>query len=186
MSQPLETAKRDHRRAFTLVELLIVVAIIGILIAILMPALNSVRESGRRMTCSNNLRSLGQALHSYHSSFLVFPPALEYDETAGPLEFANQTNNFGVNWVIEILQFMEREEVRSAFDLTLAISHSDNAAARATVIGTMLCPSDINNRNPYNGGINEGDNWARGNYAANGGAGTLSEEIGRASCRERV
>jgi prepilin-type N-terminal cleavage/methylation domain-containing protein/prepilin-type processing-associated H-X9-DG protein len=155
------------RLGFTLVELLVVIAIIGILIALLLPAINAARESGRRTQCSNNEKQLGLALRAYQDAMGAFPPGASFPRSE---QAPWTTAEFGPNWVIRILPQLEYDGLYKSFDLTKSISDPANAEARATPVSTMLCPSDTYNSKPYNPVAQkaEGLNWARGNYGANG------------------
>jgi prepilin-type N-terminal cleavage/methylation domain-containing protein len=161
------------RRAFTLVELLVVITIIGILIALLLPAVQSAREAARRAQCNNNLKQLSLACLAYAEHFGELPPASIWHNPAD-MDRANN-GQFGPTWVIMILPFIEQQGLYDAFDLKQSIADDVNADARATQLSVMLCPSDGNNRTPYSGepgslnSAHHGPNWARGNYGANGG-----------------
>ena len=91
---------QTHRRAFTLVELLVVIGIIALLIALLLPAIQAVRESARRSACCNNLRQIGIAMQNSLSANRVFPPSRFWDQTA---------NDEGESWSAQarILPYME-------------------------------------------------------------------------------
>ena len=122
--------RSSRKRAFTLVELLVVIAIIGILVALLLPAVQFARESARRMQCGNNLKQIGVALHTYHDTHKIFPPALigsgrwnvadpELPTTNPPHRVANLTG-----WVL-LLPFMEQEPLynRYVFDAPSSVSN---------------------------------------------------------------
>ncbi len=96
-------------RGFTLVELLVVIAIIGILVSLLLPAVQAAREAARRISCVNNLKQLGIAMHNYADANKVFPPSFCWNGTAGDV---------GGNWSAQarVLPFLEEVNLAEAID----------------------------------------------------------------------
>ncbi len=157
---------------FTLVELLVVITIIGILMALLLPAVQSAREAARRAQCANNLKQLALAVINYESQHTVYPPSVQFDPGDDPA----WTDRLRPNWIILILPFLEQEGLYHAFNLALPISDSANRYARGVELPILKCPTDGGyNRVKFAGtpGRSEGDNWARGNYGANAGRGYM-------------
>ena len=123
----LRTAQPSCNRGFTLVELLVVIAIIGILIALLLPAVQAARESARRTQCSNNLKQIGVALHSFESTYEAVPPAY-----IGGTGFAT--------WAVLILEFMEQSNLYEQANVEIQYFAMDESAQKTQVLA-YYCPS---------------------------------------------
>ena len=182
MYRSISGTRNRKSPAFTLVELLVVITIIGILIALLLPAVQAAREAARILQCQNNLKQLGLAVLNYESQWNYFPPSSHWEPGAS-LSRGNtsQVGRLRENWVIMVLPFLEQQPLYDKFDLTQRITSVVNAPARATQFAVMLCPTDSNyNREPFMGSGHSqtspmGNNWGRGNYAANAGLGLMYE-----------
>jgi prepilin-type N-terminal cleavage/methylation domain-containing protein/prepilin-type processing-associated H-X9-DG protein len=170
---------RAARRAFTLVELLVVIAIIGILVALLLPAIQAAREAARRAQCEANLHNVALAVLNYESARKILPEGMTFDP-AGISRVSDGIKDYGPNWIVKILPYLESQSVYDAFDpvslkapykpgLNQAGTGNRNITARATMIPVLLCPSDGNNRTPFQGGGTLGNGWGRTNYAASAG-----------------
>ena len=125
------------RSAFTLIELLVVIAIIAVLIALLLPAVQAAREAARRVSCVNNLKQIGIALHGYHDTFDTFP-------AGGWIYLVSQPNtqNMNMGWSAAVLPWLEQSPLYSGLNLSLPYNDPVNSTIGHTVLTSYLCPSE--------------------------------------------
>jgi prepilin-type N-terminal cleavage/methylation domain-containing protein/prepilin-type processing-associated H-X9-DG protein len=128
----------NHRRkAFTLIELLVVIAIIAVLIGLLLPAVMKVREAANRMSCTNNLKQLGLALHLYENVHCKFPPG----RVIGPLPQAGVPQAVSHGWGPFILNYIEQKALADAYRWDLQNTDPVNQPIVTTQLKIFQCPS---------------------------------------------
>jgi prepilin-type N-terminal cleavage/methylation domain-containing protein/prepilin-type processing-associated H-X9-DG protein len=185
-----------RRRAFTLIELLVVISIIGILIAMLLPAVQAAREAGRRFQCANNLKQIGLAVHNYESQYLVFPIGTIVASWAGDPTLP--TGNYRWGALAFLSPFLEQTSVFNAVNFEFPVFGPSTTTppgqvypANRTVVNVMvsifLCPSDLGQRlttdDGFLGGV--GRQFAPTNYqfcsgsGAGGGDTTIADGVFR-------
>lgn len=132
------------RAAFTLVELLVVITLIGFLAGLLMPAVQAARESSRRTQCINNIKQIGLALKAYEDSFRVYPAG--YISTPGVGNYDQQSGDWGPgwSWLALSLPFIEQDTLSHNLQTNLPCWDPDNAAATQAAVSVFLCPSANN------------------------------------------
>jgi prepilin-type N-terminal cleavage/methylation domain-containing protein/prepilin-type processing-associated H-X9-DG protein len=164
------------RHAFTLIELLVVIAIIGVLVALLLPAVQKVRDAANRSTCTNNLKQLGLALHHYHDRVGHFPASMTPKKWEGdpglPAYF------FAWSVLTELTPYLEQGNLYQSMDLSYPIYvkgftgfvvSAPNQFAAGQVIRSFLCPAD--KQMPVSKGYGV-ESFGPTNYVACGGTGT--------------
>jgi len=130
MNQPLPaTTRPDCRAGFTLVELLVVITIIGILIALLLPAVQAARSAARRTQNFNNLKQVGLAIHSYEQTWKVYPP---------PRDTCEQ---YGINWAFLLLPYLEQKSVCDAHNHAAKVYDDVNKVSMRTPLAVLINPS---------------------------------------------
>ena len=177
---PHTVTRKRTRGGFTLVELLVVIAIIGILIGMLLPAVQQVREAARRTACKNNMRQLGLALHNYESALSQFPPGYAYQRgdayqaSTGYLVDPGyqDANHLGQAWGASILPYIEQGNLHDQVDFRLPCFDSSNLTARETSLEVFLCPTDSWSQNNFvvrDASTAPTEKYAAASYCANWG-----------------
>jgi prepilin-type N-terminal cleavage/methylation domain-containing protein/prepilin-type processing-associated H-X9-DG protein len=155
---------RCARIGFTLIELLVVIAIIAILIALLMPAVQRVRESAQRAQCLNNLKQIGLGLHNHHDAKRTLPPGGMQTGVNGTVCYTN--------WAIEILPYIEQKNLYNLYNqLQVNTWPQNNQLVGQKQVPIYDCPSDNNVgrlEDPASG-PGSGQPWMHGSYRANSG-----------------
>lgn len=130
-----QVSRIGSRRGLTLVELLIIIAILAVMLALLLPAVQRVRDAAARAQCANNLKQIGLALHNYNDSTLYLPPG---NESTMP----GSTAPTMMNWAIRILPYLEQEALYRQYRQSSFNSDAANQDVRVSFVKSYTCPSD--------------------------------------------
>ncbi len=149
-------AESSRRRGFTLVELLVVIAIIGVMVGLLLPAVQAAREAARRMSCGNNFKQLGLGLHNYHAAYNRLP-----QQGGGTNGGAGVNNGLFLSALVPMLPFIEQQSLWEQISNPLGtypamgpVPWDAGYAPWRTTVGTYRCPSDPTQPNPGRTGLN--------------------------------
>ena len=155
------TSPARARRGLTVLELVVVIAVAGIVVSLLLPAVQAAREAARQTQCRNNLRQLGLAIHNYHAVHRTVP--LNYG--VGPYDGGNR----GASWLSRSLPFLDAAPLVARLADGAPLADPRNTAAARTAVPGFLCPSDRSG-----GRMGFRDNvpgvWGVTNYKANAGS----------------
>jgi len=142
-----------RRRGFTLIELLVAIAIIGMLVALLLPAVQAAREASRRMQCGNNLKQLGLALHNFEGARRVLPPGYAANSLASPPSTFRDGETWdappGWGWGAFLLPYLEQTATAGAVDFAEPLWQAEYAPVVRATIATFLCPTSSGDREPF-------------------------------------
>ena len=163
------------RQAFTLVELLVVIAIIGVLVALLLPAVQAAREAARRMSCSNNIRQIGLAMHNYENALRRFPPSILIDPSSTQYRWSALSR---------ILPHAEQSNLAGLIDFNVdyhfygasGTNYGSSSAAlssgepllKASRVDMLICPTEPRDEPRLDSGTGNERDYIT-NYGVNGG-----------------
>jgi type II secretory pathway pseudopilin PulG len=142
--------RRASRSGFSFVDLLLVVFILGVLIALLLPAVQAAREAARRINCNNQIKQLGLALHNYaQANKALFPPAVVCSaanikaDSANPWADAKLTTKgaHGTSWILRLLPYIEERDKFDSWDFAYGVSGEPNRVVASSLIKGLYCPS---------------------------------------------
>ncbi|MFO1064117.1 MAG: DUF1559 domain-containing protein [Pirellulales bacterium] len=152
---------RSRFRGFTLIELLVVVAIIGILVSLLLPAVQAAREAARRMQCSNNLKQIGLAMHMHMDGKKGLPANGNYQWNGSSVSTTNAWSGMA-----RILPYIEQESLFRGIDFNVSYNAQPNISSKR--VATFMCPSETNDRGQGTDAVYGNKHWPI-NYALNNG-----------------
>ncbi len=137
------SARAASSRGFTLIELLVVIAIIGLLVGLLLPAVQASRETARRSRCQNNLKQIGLALHGYHDAVGCLPRGrLMFHDPRFSLPGISCSGVIDRSFLVAILPFVDQVPLYDAINQGTAIVANENSTFHAVAVGVYSCPSD--------------------------------------------
>jgi prepilin-type N-terminal cleavage/methylation domain-containing protein/prepilin-type processing-associated H-X9-DG protein len=156
--------KTVRHRGFTLVELLVVIAVIAILIALLLPAVQQAREAARRLECQNNVKQLALAVLNYETVFRRLPASGIVEKS--DIGFYNPRSGNQFSWIVLILAQLEQSPIYDSFDFRRTVFEQPKDP-QAVQIPSLLCPSDSARGRVFrDASLTVGKEFAKGNYAA--------------------
>lgn len=134
---------RRRLRAFTLIEVLVVIAILGALIALLLPAVQKLREAANQVTCRNNLKQIGLALHHYHDARQCFPSGYLFTPPdTGPRSPFGVNTSPGWGWGSLLLSYLDQEPLSRAIEWGVGLEDGRFDPVRTAPLKVFVCPSD--------------------------------------------
>jgi prepilin-type N-terminal cleavage/methylation domain-containing protein len=157
----MESCSRARRQGFTLIELLVVLAVIGVLVGLLLPAVQQIREAANRTSCFNNLKQIGLAMHHYHDVYGRLPAFSTDDDNA-------------TTWAVLLLPFMEQSALFRQWDLSRSY-YEQSDMARLSPVKNYYCPT---RRSPSSCPASVFGDWPSWQIGDNGPPGNIPGALG--------